>query len=435
MMRLKLNEQNKSIFLVSFAVIIVLLNCLCYSLPVVAASSSSSVTTELPLPYGTDTGYGYSVSDSEIANYVSLIVQNYQRIVGGGGEPVQVVYMVEEGNGYLILGATRGGFTFSSDTHPNYPAFSDLTYLSYYNLNTTGTGYRFRCENGSVSLVWDSFNNVNPYYSWSQVMPTGSNGIAPGVALYGYPLWTYSDSDVDDGNGHIIFTRSLPNVSGNGSVEGTGTYTPDDTTQSGGSYQFSFDFSAILDKLDSLFDGFSDLFDDLKNTLGNLLDTIKDDIADIKDIVFGIENPAKNVTGTWIMNEFNSNSVFGGIIQLTSAFSANIGLLFSDLGNVTFTDGFPVVVYDWDWVLPFLDSPYFDDVILGGTIRVNFRWWEDVGPILLPIIFTFIYLGWFLYIFRQIPNFINGVSGGVSGVIGGISHLSASDKSEKGGSK
>lgn len=435
MMRLKLNDKTKSIFLVSFALILVLFNCLCYSLPVVAASFSTTSITELPLPYGTDTGFGYSVSDSEISNYVSLIVSDYQRIVGGGGEPVQVVYMIEEGNGYIILGATRGGFTFSSNTHPNYPALSDLTYLSYWNLNVSGTGYRFRCENGSISLVWDNLSSVNPYYSWTQAMPTGTTGIAPGVALYGYPLYTASDSDIDDGNGHIIFTRSAPNVTGNGSVEGTGTYTPDDTTQSGGSYHFSFDFSAILDKLDSLFDGFSDLFDDLKNTLGGLLDTIKDDLADIKDIIFGLESPAENVTGSWVENQFNSNSVFGGILQLTSSFGYNIGVLFSDLSNVTFSDGFPIVEYDWEWVLPFLDSAYFDDVILDGTIRVNFSWWENISPKLLPIIFTFIYLSWFLYIFRQIPNFINGVSGGVSGVIGGISHLSASDKSEKGGSK
>ena len=176
-MRLFLNENKiKTYFTLLAFTFIVSFACL-YCLRLVgfcASSGGSNVSSELPFQYGVGSGYGYSKSDSEIQSAIDLVLQNYQRLVGGNNDQVQWIYMLEEGSDYIKLRATRGSIYINVNSNSSYPNFNYVSSFQYDNLNVSGSGYSFLIQNGSISLIWDNFN-FSSYTNFIETSPSGTD--------------------------------------------------------------------------------------------------------------------------------------------------------------------------------------------------------------------------------------------------------------------
>lgn len=434
-MRLNLYEKIK-IYWLPFITISVLPIIVLYVVFLSAEAASSSgpgnnAVTELPLHYGVGTGYGYSVSDSELQAAIDLVLQNYQRLAGGSNEQVQWIYMYEEGNGYLKLGATRGSCFLNQNSGSTYPNFNYISSCSYNNYNVSGSGYRFLIQNGSISLIWDGYNFAD-VSTWVEATPTGGSMQKKNQFCFGFPVWSYDNQSIQTTGGQDLLVYGSP---GGGSITdwdapgfGEGTFTVDPSTgdPSGFSFDLNIDFSAIGNKLDALSESLGDWFEPIHDKLDSVLDKLDDILSSVNliaECLSGYSTNPDNYTGA---SDFLIDNYIKNVPWIKSWIDAGdagkefFETLFDDSSfeNPSFDDDFPRVEYEAYWNMPtntdMEEHPEYDGWDVPIKFVADFSWYERIREPFLTVFGTFFIVGFCFYCFRQIPNILHGVGAGAS---------------------
>ena len=398
-MRLRLNEKlHKNYFLYSFALVVFSAAFMyCMSLTVHAAEISA-----YPLYYGAGSGYGYP-SDVDISTVVSSAISYAGNSLWYGHTPYAVfAYEYNSNTGiFTVCCVYEGSVNFSPNpqTYPNITGNDSLTY-------GRTIQYFIDVDVSSYSCTWNrnvSFNSVSPYI-W--LVSDGSGGfyVPQDVTLYGFPLWTDGNIDIYSAGDRLGFIFGAPRVPGSGpglTGEAFGKVTDPEGNESDIDLEINlnYDDSGVTSRLDELNSSVLDGFGVLGEISGKISD-FNDDFNEKTEVP----------TNNQLTSVLNDSEVIGSMVAIASEAYTGFSTVFSEPETVTSSDmifdlPFHYQIYDYD------TGSFVDHV---KYVRISFAWYESIRSKVLTVIVVFMCLGFGMYLFRQIPNLINGVSGGAS---------------------
>ena len=420
-MRLKLNEKlHKNYFLYSFALVVFSAAFMyCLSLTVHAAEISA-----YPLYYGAGSGYGYP-SEIDISSVVSSAITYAGNSLWYGHTPYAVfAYEYNSNTGVFTVCLVYEGSVNFSPNPQSYPSITNGDSLSY----GRTVQYFIDVDVSSFSCSWNrsaSFNSVSPYL-W--LVSNGSGGfyVPTGVTLYGYPLWSDGGIDIYSSGDRLGFICGVPREIGTGAINGEafGKVTDSDGNESSIDLELNlnYDDSGVTSRLDELNSSVSDGIGVLGDISGKI-STLNDNVIEAKEVP----------TNNQLTSVLNDSEVIGSLVAITSEAYTGFSTVFSEPDEVTSSDmifdlPFHYQVYDYD-------SGSFTDHV--KNVRISFAWYEPIRNKVCTVIIVFMCLGFGMYIFRQIPNLINGVSGGASAgeSIADLGKPSSTNNNKKGGKK
>lgn len=433
-MRLKLKNEKIKTCLVMFAfACFVSVTCLCL-LPLTVHAET---TNQYPVPFGFGSGYGYDLgqsisggegstpyvpTDEDIANIVSVIETNKNATCYG-------LFVREFNNDNYSFYFTLTDFAYGMPNN-TYPS---LGYWGFLNCWCFGT--RDSLPVGEVTFIPSTGNViVGPgSYDFNRVdlfIGDGSSAYAySGSDIPCYPVWHINNSPIQvspswsadsstyrDGFVYIGNSGGGGGFDGPGFItgEGTGTLDPD-TGDLNIDFNLQYDDSVIQGKLDTIIENQEDSLDK-QDTTNNRLGQIWQAITDYftpptqQEVTTALQGfPVFNdLTNTIGNTKTTVNSIFDfSQIQPKTA------------DNVDFD-------YDFHWKVYNPSSHSF--VTKTTTVHIVFSWFESVRTPVTLVLSVFLALGFLIYIFRQIPNLINGVGGGASAGISVAEHMKGSDK-------
>lgn len=421
-MRLRLNEKLlKNYFIYSFALIAFSFVFL-YCLPLTVHASEIS---SYPLYYGAGSGYGYP-ADVDISSVVSAAIQYAGTSLWYGHTPYAVfAYEYNSTSGVFTVCCVYEGSVNFSPNPQSYPNITNVDSLTY----GRTIQYFIDVDTSSYSCSWNravSFNSVSPSL-W--LVSDGSGGfyIPTEVTLYGYPLWTDGDIDIYSAGDRLGFICGAPRVPGTGpglTGEAFGKVTDSEGNESNIDLEFnlSYDDSGVTSRLDELNSSVLEGFGVVGEISGKISD-FNDDFNETTEVP----------TNNQLTSILNDTEVIGSLVAITSEAYTGFSSVFAEPDQVTSSDmvfdlPFHYQIYDYD-------SGSFVDRV--KNVRISFAWYESIRSKVLTVIVVFMCLGFGMYLFRQIPNLINGVSGGASAgqSVSDLGKPTSAHNSKKGGKK
>ena len=412
-MRLKLNEKlHKNYFLYSFALVVFSAACLyCLSLRSEAASSSgpgSNMVTEYPLYYGFGSGYGYPAG-VDVSSVVSSAIQYAGTSLWYGHTPYAVfAYEYNSNSGiFTVCCVYEGSVNFSPNpqSFPSIVAGDTLTY-------GRTVQYFIDVNVSTLACSWNrnvSFNSVSPY-TWLSSTPTGGFYIPQDVLLYGYPLWIDGNIDIYSAGDRLGFIYGVPSSGGHItsiSGGGIGSLIPDSST---GGYNIGFDINIDTSDITDHLQVIEDNQDDIKSSIDDMGQSLGDISGKMGVITDQLDYQNGVPSSQTYLDVLQGSGTFGGLIETTQSVTSIGKDLFGSPGTITSSD----MNFDFDFhysTYNYNTSSFVDNV---QSVHISFDWHESIRNKVVTVIIVFMSLGFLMYLFRQIPNLINGVSGGAS---------------------
>lgn len=450
-MRLKLNyEKVKTYILMLVITFVVPFTCLC-CLYVKGLCANSDIYN-YPLPFGGG-GYGYG---GQLTSEVVYEIVSQSLALYPDADFILVPQLYNENECSVIIGRF-GSITFTGN-------YDNLYYTSSikFNMGSSSPSARhFNLTTMTLSSITYGRNNSYTCNVSNYVLPDVTQDVVDvaylqkGVYIPNYPLYINPNSngaiwkpyfvpfDSDDGGGGSGGTISV-----NGHSVGGGTISGGDGSSGGadGSFDFDFDFDldipdyrSQLDDIGGSVDSIGENLDDIGGVVGDIFDGIgslntKADTqttwlqriyAKLVDGTDGDESWLKKIyealvdffqgfeipSETDVQNELANSKMLGGIIRISNSSKQFVSSINADdievpsASDMDFDYPFHWQVYD------FTSGNFVDKVTI---VHIIFSWYESIRDKVMLVLSVFMISGFVVYIWKQVPNFINGVSGGAS---------------------
>ena len=409
-MRLNFHENKiKTYFsLFAFAFVVSFIVLFGLRLDVHAESLSS-----FPLPFGPCSNWGFSnpndvhiPNDSDLSAFVSGIETSTGNTVYG-----LFIYEIASDYSYVDFAVAFNDFWYlmPNNTYPSMPYNDSLNLCSLGTVNIFSTQiWRFD-SSGSFSYTNRNLNVPSQVYYFS-------GGVSSSDTFYSwYPYWHIDNEpilvspDWSGSNVGFVYSGSggSPDFSGHsigGSGSGSFIPSPDNpSTVTGFDFDINlnYDDSGITSRLDTLNDnvsGLGDKIDVSNNWLGRIWSAISDYFSapDPNEITDTLDDYPLIIDLTSTVNDTKStvNNIFD--FQSIQPKTAD---------NVDFD-------YDFQWKVYVPQLHAFQTRTT--RIHIVFSWFESIRTPVTLVLTVFLVLGFLVYVFRQIPNLINGVGAGAS---------------------
>lgn len=360
-----------------------------------------------PLPYGPGSNWGFSnpnevrlPNDEDILGLVSQVETSTGNTVYGF-----FIYEIASDYSYVKFAVAFNDFWFlmPNDTYPSMP-YNDYMYLRTINTANTFNTQIWRLDNNGA-FYYDNFNldsGTGTFFS---------GGVSSSDTFYiWYPFYHKDFAPVQVSSnwstGREGFT--YVGISGGGGfdapgfITGEGTGTLDsDTGDLNIDFNLQYDDSAIQGKLDTIIDnqeGSLEKQDTANNLLGRIWQAITDYFTP--------------PTQQEVQTALNGFPVFGDLTNTIGQTKTTVNSIFdfSQIQPKTADN----VDFDYDFTFVYYDPQFHrlrDKVV---TVHIVFSWFESIRTPVTLVLSVFLALGFLVYIFRQIPNLINGVGAGAS---------------------
>lgn len=422
-------DKIKNCFAFAFGGFLVLASVIgCLSLNVSAASSGGSPSdnfiSEYPLPFGEGSSMGYDSSVLDIPSLVSAIsstIGNRYLLSILVLEYYASTNSVVVGVGYSWSGTDTGGY-ISVGNSSDYPSFGRTSVT--FN-RESGNSYLVNLNDYSVQQGY-TFEGAFTPSSYVQPLPNGNVALPKNTWFYNYPVFLSENWDLSY-NGDIYFTRDFDSDSDGGSGNsvsgsGEGNVSPD------GNNGFDLDFrvdldldlTGILDKLDIIianqeeYGGLLGLIAGKLDSMLGKLDSLIFKLDILSNAIFDNQGSATDTTTeTQIITAILGNQVTGYFLNATQDLQQLGSVLTTDSSSMLPVE-WPDVEFTFHWQLPFHPPHTHIPTTFDFPVRLSFSWYDNIRSRVLPVILAFLYMGWILYAFRQIPSVISGLSGGAS---------------------
>ena len=409
-MRLKLSEKIKNCslyFAFTFFIPLVVL-CGLRLTGLCASSGGQSYVTTFPLPYGGDSGFGYGdypLTSSIAAGALDFALSEYNYQFN-----LVTIYEVASDNSYIdFIVYVNEGSNFHLLNVSDYPNF-DSSGMLIRNLDSYGSVLvRY---NGAYSLLQEY--SYRQYYdvsinNWLSSLPTGGFYLPQGTELYNYPVY-YSGGTISGSEGDIfeVSTGSGDIVIGGHTIGGSGSGQFIHSSESPSTITgFDFDINLTVD--DTEINSRLDTIDDSINGLGDKIDTSNGFLGGIYQ---GLTNFFSVPTTDTVTSLISSYPVIYDTLGTYAVTKSTINDLFD------FTSISPktasTVDFDYNFTWKVYDPNTGSFINKSTPVHIVFSWYESIRTPVTLVLTVFLVLGFVVYIFRQIPNLINGVSGGAS---------------------
>lgn len=390
-----------------------------YCLPLVSHAS----TNQIPAPYGFGSGYGYRewTGSNPIPTILDYFEENNIDVYG------ILMYEQASDNSYLDFYICKEDFIYVGSGE------NGTSWNLYYGLDLRDTSlsgvsadlYRID-SNGNITL-----RNTNYDLSPTCSFPDGGV-ISSGVAYVYYPLWypdngaiklrrSFNDATYYDG---FVFEGEIPPVvdyDGLGFGDLSGTITPSSGVDSPG---FDIDFDVFIDMnplkilgeeirdgigslVEKVEDGFTTVIGAIGDTFTMLQNNTQTLVSKVGEIVDDLKKPSSQQ----LQDTLDNSTVVGGVVDI-----AQEGKTFLD--SLTASGIQVPTAQDMDFDYPFTWKEYVPALHAfhthTTTVHISFSWYESIRDKVLLVIGVFMTIGFTVYLIKQIPNLIAGVSGGAS---------------------
>lgn len=458
-MRLKSNyEKVKTYIFMLVITFVVPFTCLC-GLYVKGLCASSDVI-EFPIPIGDNFGYGGQLSQDIVDGAISYMFQHHPQT-----KILTCQKISETSSGtlsYLFNCYTSDVVSLSnSNITTMRGVFLSNVYINY---NSSGSiAFEYRPSTGFRPYEYGTGSSRCNLYSY--VFPVTPDDtslsdyyLVKDVFIPNYPIWCLSTNFSSD-DFSLIFSDgynsgddsgdgSGSSITINGHSVGGGTISGGDGSSGGtdGSFDLEFDFDLDIPDYRSQLDDIGGSVD----SIGESLDDIGGVVGDISDGIGSLSNKADTHT-TWlqriyaklvdgsdgdeswlkkiyevlvdffqgfeipsetdVQNELANSKMLGGIIRISNSSKQFVSSINADdievpsASDMDFDYPFHWQVYD------FTSGNFVDKVTI---VHIIFSWYESIRDKVMLVLSVFMISGFVVYIWKQVPNFINGVSGGAS---------------------
>lgn len=391
-----------------------------YCLPLSAKASSVS---SLPMPYGFGSDYGYR--EWEGSNPIPYLLEYCEdnNITCYG----MLMYEQASDNSYVIVTVLKEDFYFivrnNNGAIPTYPPI----YINDINGSDQIDAIRLKITQDGIITV----ANSNFVFRSGTLYLNGVNYVSSGVAYLNYPLYYLNYSDIscfsDNGLGWFTgfeFLGEIPpaeDFDGFGFGEMTGTITPASGVDSPG-FDIDFDFfidmnplkilgEEIRDGIGSLLDKVEDGFSTVIGSIGDTFTMLQNNTQTLISKVGEIVDDLKKPTSQQLQDTLDNSTVVGGVVDI-----AQEGKTFLD--SLTASGIQVPTSQDMDFDYPFTWKEYVPALHAFHThttnVHITFSWYESIRDKVLLVLGVFMTIGFTVYLIKQIPNLIAGVSGGAS---------------------
>lgn len=150
-------------------------------------------------------------------------------------------------------------------------------------------------------------------------------------------------------------------------------------------------FNKLNDLLGGKLDFISDILTGIKDFVSNITDKIEEQLREFKEFVEYFTEP---IDIDRILQAINDNNLIGKIVNIGQ--NINIGL-FNGTGGSYNSTNIPTFHYTFE----LLNHRF--------SIDFDFSWYEPIREKYLNVLLTFLYVGFGLYMFKQLPNIISGI--------------------------
>lgn len=415
-MRLKLNyEKVKTYIFMLFITFVVPFTCLCGLYVKGFCASSNS----FPLPYGAGSHYGYG--DFPLTENIVKNVNDYLSSQGITSNAL-VINEIANDNSYISFYYITSNLVFAINNEGYFPILNGNVVIfarsDFYGNFCTGGIITYVPSSNSFSLTSDSY--IDGRIDLRYLLVDGS--VPSDTVIRYYPVYYSSNGDIS-GYGWVNNTLEydLPAFSFDGDSS-SGASDDFDGSASGslvpdGDGGFDLDININIPD-------YSEKLDDIGGSVDSINDKLDSNNSWLQSIYNSIDNffsipSSQEVTDT--LGNYPLIQDLSGTVSDTKS-AVNSIFDFSSVSPKSVND----VDFDYDFHWKFFDfsSGGFIDKVT--TIRIRFSWFESIRTPVETVMIVFMTLGFIVYIFRQIPNLINGVSGGVSAGESISSHLQSS---------
>lgn len=424
-MRLKLKNDDKIkirlfgslfVFLCSFVFL--------YCLPLTVHAETKNA---FPLPYGPGSNWGFSnpnevrlPNDDEILDLVSQVETSTGNTVYGF-----FIYEIANDFSYVRFAVAFNDFWYlmPNDTYPSMP------YNDYMYLRTLNTGNPFSTQ------IWKLDNNGAFYYDNGNINSgTGtffSGGVSSSDTFYTwYPFWHKDfepiqvSSNWSTGREGFVYQG----VSGGGGFDGpgfqgsaSGQLTPKSSVDGQG-FDIDFDFFVDMNPLqilgEEIRDGIGTLIEKVKDgfsivigSIGDTFQMLKDNTDTIVSKIQELAEDAKKPSSQQLEEALYDSTVVGGIVDVAQSGKNFLDSLTASGIQVPSSE-------DMDFDYSFTWKEYKPKLHAfrthSSTVHISFSWYESIRSKVLLVLGVFMTIGFTVYLIKQMPNLIAGVSGGGS---------------------
>lgn len=406
----------------------------------------AETTSQYPVPFGFGSGYGYDLdqsssggdsspayipTDADIANIVSVIETNRNATCYG-----LFVREFNEDNYSFYFTLTDFAYGMPNDTYPS------LGYWGYLNCWCYGT--RDSLPVGVVSYIPSTGNVIVEQYSNSinrcdLFSGDGSACFAySGVDIPLYPVWHINNSPIQVSSawssdpstyrdGFVYFGNS----GGGGGFDGpgfegsaSGELTPKSSVDGPG-FDIDFDFfidmnplqilgEEIRDGIGSLIDKVEDGFSTVIGAIGDTFTMLQNNTQTLISKVQELASDFSRPTAEQIEDALDDSEAIGGLVSVHNKIKGIIDTLTT--AGIEVPDA-----EDMEFDLPFHWKNYFyQPGVSDGwvdhttTVHISFAWYESIRSKVLIVIYTFMAIGFAIYLFKQIPAILQGMAGSYS---------------------
>lgn len=464
-MRLRLkNEKIKNCFALFALACFISVTCLCLLPLTVHADSSNTYRTTMPLYVSPVSGANQGKpADIDLSGMRNALL-NY--LINDGFYSPSIKYITYEGKSETDPIIYVNAFSnYGSPNVSNYPTLNlnSFTSESNFTFNVTNGVYPMWYNYSTGACGMHTHNNtpfvLNSYISLYYNGATPFYALIPNQFIPGYPL--YIENDIIYGN-DVVFSdyANIPSddepIYSGSSIggSGTGTFIPSDdgsggsseggSSGIGGTFDFELDLnlddSAIIGAIEGVGDDIGGSLDDISGSLddiGGSLDTIEGKIDTsnnwLQRIWTAITDYFTPPTKQEILSAFDDFPLIQDLIDTINTTKTSVNSIF-DFSSITPKTANNVDFdYDFNWKVYDPDTSSF--VTKTTTIHIIFSWFESVRTPVTLVLSVFLTLGFLVYLFRQIPNLINGVGGGASAGMSVSESFSSSGHTKGSGKK